>query len=88
VNDAARAAAFAALEDAITKIAALPCDCHAIPVDAVLLIGMQYIDDDGDRSGYVNIVARNGWQPAYITAGLLEMAKVSVLDMARPPDDE
>lgn len=84
-----RAEAFAALEDAIAKIAALDIEEGEIACDAVLLIGMQFVDSDGDRSGYVNIIPRHGWQPAYITAGLLAQAQTAVL---RPPvsqnDDE
>ena len=44
----------------------------AIAVDAVLLIGVQHIDNDDDaRVGYVEVVPRHGAQPAYITRGLI-----------------
>lgn len=45
-----------------------------VATDAVLLIGSQYFNDEGDRSGCVTICPRGGWQPGYITAGLLAMA--------------
>lgn len=80
-----RAEAFEALEAAIAKVTELyndddpdPDTSKVVAVDAVLLIGMQYYDEDGDRTGYVNIVPRNGWQPGYITAGLLRMATTRV----------
>jgi hypothetical protein len=49
-------------------------------VDAVLLIGCQWIDEDGDRCGSVNVLPRNGCQPAYATAGLLTAAHARVTD--------
>lgn len=77
-DDDKRKEAFAALEVAIEKIVALGEEDQVVAVDALLLIGMQYIDDDGDRNGYIKIVPRHGWQPGYISAGLLAMAKVGV----------
>lgn len=47
----------------------------AIAVDAVLLIGVQHIDDDDARIGYTEVVPRNGAQPAYVTRGLLDDAR-------------
>lgn len=87
-TDQQRKEVFDALEDAITKIAALDVQNGEIACDAVLLIGMQFVDDDGYRSGYVNIVPRHGWQPAYITAGLLTMAQVAVQRPQVDQDDE
>ncbi|AKF14502.1 hypothetical protein SEA_FLAGSTAFF_65 [Mycobacterium phage FlagStaff] len=43
----------------------------AIAVDAVLLIGVQHIDDDDARIGYTEVVPRYGAQPAYVTRGLI-----------------
>ncbi|AIM50226.1 hypothetical protein PBI_BUZZLYSEYEAR_104 [Mycobacterium phage BuzzLyseyear] len=82
-----RKEAFASLEDTIAKFADLQNQHNAVTdtgaemaVDAVLLIGMQYLYDDGDRGGYVNIIPRGGWQPGYITAGLLSMAQARVVE--------
>lgn len=75
--------AYEALEAAIAKLSALRHDDGELVCDAVLLLGVQYIDEDGDRAGYVDILPRHGWQPPYITAGLLEMARARVV--APPP---
>lgn len=73
-RDEQRKEAYAALEVAIDLLARLDNDSGEVPVDAVLIIGSQYICDDGDRSGYVTIHPHSGWAPPYITAGLLTMA--------------
>jgi hypothetical protein len=44
----------------------------------VLVIGYQYVDDDGDRDGRVIAFPRNGCQPPYLTQGLLQGAKILV----------
>lgn len=77
--------AYKALEDAITKCNAMmnaidEDGVEMMAVDAVLVIGSQWIDRDGDRCGAVNIIPRHGWQPGYITAGMLAMAQQRVLD--------
>lgn len=83
-----RKEAYEAFELAIEKMAALmnlPADedddtPEMMPIDAVLIIGSQYIDKDGDRCGAVDIAPRHGWQPGYITAGLLAMATARVTE--------
>lgn len=84
--DELRREAYEALEVAITKVNAMmnahddddDASSESMAVDAVLLIGSQWIDADGDRCGAVNIIPRHGWQPGYITAGLLTMAQARV----------
>jgi hypothetical protein len=89
--DQLRKEAYAALEDAIVKVNAMliaaedendddDTNPEMMAVDAVLLIGSQWIDEEGDRNGVVNIIPRNGWQPGYITAGLLATAQARVIE--------
>lgn len=81
--DNARQAAHAELEaaiDAYLKVVQQDDDCHDVmAVDAVLLVGVQWIDDDGDRCGNVCILPRDGSQPTYITLGLLGLAKERIV---------
>lgn len=75
---ATRDSAYAALEAAINAFTQYLGHDY-VPVDAVLIIGVQWIDDDGDRIGGINIFPRNGSQPVYITTGLLEQAKAMIM---------
>lgn len=59
----------------------------AIPVDAVLLIGVQHIDRDDDRVGFVEVIPRYGSQPAYVTRGLIGDA-LHLLDQIADQDDD
>ena len=75
--------AYAKLDDAIADLHALFAsedddETGDVPIDAVLLIGSQYITDQGDRSGAVTICPRGGWRPAYITAAQLAQLKSGV----------
>lgn len=70
-----RAEACQALEEAIRAIAEHTLDNDDIVTDAVIILGAQYIDDDGDRLGRVITFPRNGSQPPYITLGLLDAAQ-------------
>lgn len=84
-----RKAAYTKLDEVIAELHAI-CTAEAIdehgadvvdedvPTDAVLLIGSQNYYDDGDRVGCVTLCPRSGSQPAYITAGLLQMALARV----------
>lgn len=78
------AAACAALEEAITALAGYCCDPDDMVTDAVLVLGAQYIDDDGDRLGRVIVFPRHGSQPPYISVGLLESAR----HLIEQPQDE
>ncbi|WP_156748609.1 hypothetical protein [Mycobacterium sp. 1465703.0] len=83
---------FQALDSVIQ---ALMHECHpdqlaagAIPVDAVLVVGTQRIDDDGDRVGGVFVFPRNGSQPYYQTTGLLDAARDLLYARAHERVDE
>lgn len=70
---------YQALDDAINALMQEHCDDvlndGAIPVDAVLVVGTQRIDADGDRVGGLWIFPRTGSQPYYLTTGLLDAAR-------------
>lgn len=83
MNTTDRAAAYQQLENCITQLVAYSrnsedidpeADYPETPTDAVLVIGTQWIDSDGDRSGRVFVFPRTGSQPSYITTGLLQAA--------------
>lgn len=70
-----RAEACQAIENAIETLARHCLDSDDMVIDAVLILGAQYIDDDGDRLGRVIVFPRHGSQPPYITLGLLDDAR-------------
>ncbi|QFG06065.1 hypothetical protein KDW75_gp64 [Mycobacterium phage Mercurio] len=81
-------AAIVDVFEAIRSDAPEDTPADAIPVDAVLLIGVQHIDSDDDaRIGYVEVVPRHGAQPAYITRGLLDDAR-HLIDQIADQGDE
>ena len=63
-------AAFELLDQAITACTRLS-GCDGVAVDAVLIVGMQHLDSDGDRLGHVEVYPRSGAQPSYVTRGLI-----------------
>lgn len=72
-NDAERNA-WATLDAAIEACFAIPDPerpAGAVPVDACLIVGVQHVDDDGARIGYVELFPRAGGQPSYVTRGLI-----------------
>lgn len=74
-----REEAYAALEAAIAAFNAYDGQEHGyVTVDAVLIVGAQKIDDDGDRVGSVGYYPRHGCQPSYVTGGLIDAAKAYV----------
>lgn len=66
----ARDLAIKALEDAILAFSDYALE-EEVVVDALLILGCQAIDDDGDRIGRIMALPRHGSQPPYITLGLL-----------------
>lgn len=70
-----RAEVCQTLEAAIAALANYCLDTDDLVTDAVLVLGAQYFDDDGDRVGRVIVFPRGGSQPAYITKGLLHDAR-------------
>lgn len=46
----------------------------AVPVDYVLVVGAMWVDEYGQRSGATGTFPKDGFQPAYITKGLLHEA--------------
>ena len=53
----------------------------------MLVIGVQHIEDDGARTGHVEVYPRTGAQPAYITRGLVGEAR-KLLDHAIDDSDD
>jgi hypothetical protein len=76
-------AAFDLLDQAIEACFAIDNEDgdNGVPVDAVLIIGCQHIEDDGCRVGHVEVYPRRGAQPAYITRGITAEA-TKLLDRA------
>lgn len=78
--DERRVAAYRKLDEAVRELAAIveaedDDGPHCTPTDYVLIVGMQGIDDDGDRVGYAHLYPQQGSQPVYITSGLLTQAQ-------------
>lgn len=84
------ATAYKALEDAIEALS-LNADPDGedgdLAVDAVLLVGYQKYDDEGNRRSTTAIYPRNGSQPSYITMGLLHMALLRIVESRQEADD-
>ena len=68
---------FAALDAAIEACVRL-ADCSGVPVDAVLIVGLQHVEDDGSRTGHVEVYPRSGAQPSYVTRGLLDEGRTLI----------
>lgn len=85
--DTARSRAHHALEQAVSALMDSLRENHddyddVVAVDAVLIIGTQWIDDDGDRAGGVSALPRHGSQPYYTTLGLVESLRQMLIDKA------
>lgn len=79
MDSAARSDAHASLESTIERYAKYGLEPDEVVTDAVLLLAAQHVDEDGDRCGRVFVFPRHGYQPIYITKGMLTDA----LDMIR-----
>lgn len=81
--------AFGLLDDAIDALSAIArnpdSDPNAVPVDAVLLLGVQRVNDNGARTCYVEVNPRPGAQPASTRALVAEAGKL--LDRALDDGD-
>jgi hypothetical protein len=82
--------AFALLDEAIDALFAIArdpdSDPNDIPVDAVLIVGVQRVDDDGDRISYVEVYPRTGSQPANIRGLLGDAGRL--LDLPAADNDD
>lgn len=84
-TDTARAALNKAVEEAIEAFMAVMREenddwNNVMAVDATLLVGVQWIDDEGDRCGDIGVTPRHGSQPYYTTLGLLDGARAKILN--------
>lgn len=83
--------AFALLDEAIDAVFAIAhdddTDQSAVPVDAVLIVGVQAVDNAGDRLGHVEVYPRAGTQPADTTRWLVAEAG-RLLDLAAADGDD
>jgi hypothetical protein len=61
-------------------------DPHDVPVDAVLLVNVQRVDDDGTRVGYVEVYPRTGTQSANIRGLVSDAGRL--LDLHAADGDE
>ncbi|ULE35047.1 DUF7213 family protein [Mycobacterium sp. IDR2000157661] len=82
--------AFALLDEAIDAAFAIAhdddTDQNTVPVDAVLIVGVQAVDNAGDRLGHVEVYPRAGSQPANITRLVAEAGQL--LDLAAADGDD
>jgi hypothetical protein len=69
--------AFGLLDQAITACVALS-GCDGVAVDAVLIVGLQHVEDDGARTGHVEVYPRTGAQPSYVTRGLIDEGRALI----------
>jgi hypothetical protein len=81
--------AFALLDEAIDALSAIArhhdSDPNAVPVDAVLIVGVQRVNDNGAQIGYVEVYPRAGAQPASTRALVGEAGRL--LDLAAAGGD-
>lgn len=77
--------AFALLDDAIDALSAIAHDSdqNIVRVDAVLIVSVQRVGDDGAPIGHVEVYPRAGTQPAPTRALIAQAGKL----LDRAPDD-
>lgn len=82
--------AFALLDEAIDALFAIArepdSDPNDVPVDAVLIFGVQRVNDNGARTCYVEVNPRPGAQPASTRALVAEAGRL--LDLAAAHGDQ
>ena len=89
-HQAQHKAAFELLDQAITACTRLS-GCDGVAVDAVLIVGIQHVENDGARTGHVEVYPRSGAQPSYITRGLIDEGREllsAIFNGALRDDDE
>jgi hypothetical protein len=77
-----------AFEDTLRHFAVDRLDNDEVITDAVLIIGVQHFDDDGDRCGRVFALPYHGSQPYYITLGLIAAAQQMIGNRLQLCDDD
>lgn len=74
---------YAALNCAIAHLMAAAAEKGYTALDAVLVVGAQRLDEEGDRLGGVGVFMKDGVGPAYTAKGLLTDA-LDTLSAGRP----
>lgn len=88
MSDQQERTAFDLLDQTIAACFAIDGPNEGVPVDAVLVIGVQHVEDDGSRTGHVEVYPRAGAQPSYITRGLVDEARKLLNQALANGDDE
>lgn len=78
MSDDQERTAFELLDQAIAACFDIEPRSDGVPVDAVLIVGVQHVEDDGSRTGHVEVYPRTGAQPSYITRGLIDEGRTLV----------
>ena len=79
-----RAEAYRLLNTAIDALVGPVAPGTQIATDAVLIVGCQGVNDEGNRIGSTGIFVRDGAQPFWITRSLVREAAQALDDATRP----